>query len=194
MAEHLMTRVMDSRSIFMFVRPLTFLKALLDGAMSDIEGLAERRLSRLHRRLGGMIWRLTDLSPGERVAMSWLSEMMALKNAGDRFPTRVLWKDFDDFLATPQSRLTAALTHFGIGGASDFALKILAGPTMGQYAKAPACKFDVRHREQLLRQAEVRHAAEIRKGMDWLTRAAAAFRAVRDVLDSVDARPDQVKS
>src|SRR5207248_5323408 len=37
-------------------------KALLDGAMSDIECLAEQRLSRLHRGLGGACWRLDEMS------------------------------------------------------------------------------------------------------------------------------------
>src|SRR5205085_12615477 len=70
MAEYLMERVTTSRAIFMFVAPAIFLKALLGGAMSDIEGLAEKRLERLHRRLGKAYWSLSQLSPGERVTMS----------------------------------------------------------------------------------------------------------------------------
>src|SRR5262245_31158189 len=189
MAEHLMARVMDTRSIFMFVRPLTFLKALLDGAMSDIEGLAEQRLSRLHRRLGEAGWQLSDLSPGERVAMSWLSEMLALRAAAARFRARVLWLDFDDFLSAPQDGLAAALNHLAVGAASASAREILAGPTMTRYAKAPAYKFDADHRDQLLRQAEERHVSEIGRGLEWLDRAAAACPAVQNVLDDVTCRP-----
>jgi hypothetical protein len=195
MAEHLMARLPDARSIFMFVQPLTFLKALLDGAMSDVDGLAEQRLSRLHRRLGSQRWPLAELSPGERVAMSWLSEMLALHAAANRCPARVLWLDFDGFLAGAEANLAAALSHLGIAAAIESAREILAGPTMGQYAKAPAYKFDARHREQLLRQAEERHAAEIKKGIDWLDRAAVDFPVVRNVLTAAS-RPtaDHVKS
>jgi len=195
MAEHLMLRLADARSIFMFVRPLTFLKALLDGAMSDIEGLAEQRISRLQRRLGGACRPLAELSAGERVAMSWLSEMLALRQAGIRFSARVLWLDFDKFLAAPESGLTAALAHLGIAAAGADAREILAGPTMSRYAKAPAYTFDARHRDQLLRQAEERHAPEIGKGLAWLDRVAAAFPAVREVLNCAEsASAGQVKS
>src|SRR5262249_32267039 len=95
MAEHLLRRVTAARAVFMFVSPLTFLKALLGGAMSDIVGMAEKRLLRLHRRLGAPYWRIEQFSAGACVAMSWLCEMFALRAAGACFPGRVLWVDFD---------------------------------------------------------------------------------------------------
>jgi hypothetical protein len=183
MAEHLMERVPTSRAIFMFVSPLTFLKALLGGAMSDIAGLAERRLLRLHRRLGASPWQLQQFSAGECVAMSWLSEMFALHSAGARFPDRVLWMDFDRFLETPERELGGALRHFG-ASAGDAAKSLLSGPTMRQYAKAPAHAFDSHLRDQLLRQAEQQYASEIRNGIDWLDRAATAFPSVRKVVEA----------
>ena len=42
MAEHLMERAPAARSVFMFVAPEVFLKALLGGAMSDIDAGAEK--------------------------------------------------------------------------------------------------------------------------------------------------------
>jgi hypothetical protein len=187
MAEHLMERVAGARSIFMFVPPPTFLKALLGGAMSDITGQADKRLARLHRRLGASPWRLDELSAGESVAMSWLSEMSALHAASARFPDRVHWMDFDRFLAAPEAGLVAALRHLGAGAADEAARAILAGPTMRQYAKAPGQAFDAHFRHQLLLQAERQHAAEVRKGLDWLGRAAAALPAVQDVLTAAAA-------
>jgi hypothetical protein len=189
MSKHLMERVANSRAIFMFVSPLTFLKALLDGAMSDIAGMAEKRLFRLQRRLGASYWRLQDLSAGECVAMSWLSEMFALHATAGHFPTRVLWTDFDRFLRAPEAGLVATLRHLGAGAADETAKAVLSGPTMSQYAKAPAHKFDAQLRDQLLRQGEDRHASEIRKGMDWLDRAA-AIPAVLEVLKAT-ASPQQ---
>jgi hypothetical protein len=185
MAEHLMERAAGSRSVFMFVSPLTFLKALLGGAMSDVTGAAEKRLLRLQRRLGAAPWRLSQLSAGECVAMSWLSEMLALHAAGTRFPCRVLWMDFDQFLGASDEGLVAALRHLGAGGADEAARAILSGPTMRRYAKAPAYAFDAGKRHQLLQEAEGRHGSEIGKGMDWLGRAAAAFPAVEELLQAV---------
>jgi hypothetical protein len=173
MADRLMTLAPAARSIFMFVTPDVFLKALLGGAMSDIEAGAGKRLDRLHRRLGEPRWRLADLSPGERVAMSWLSEMAALHAAAERFSTRVLWLDFDRFLAAPAERLAAALTHFDAADADGAARSILAGPTMGQYAKAPTHRFDATVRRQLLDETGRQCATEIANGHNWLDRAAA---------------------
>jgi hypothetical protein len=137
MSEPLMERVANSRSIFMCVSPLTFLKALLGGAMSDITDQAERRLFRLQRRLGAACWRLSDLSAGECVAMSWLSEMFALHAASVRFPARALWIDFDRFLAAPEEGLSASLTHLGADADAAAVRDILSRPAMHQYAKAP---------------------------------------------------------
>jgi hypothetical protein len=172
-ATDLMALAPAARSIFMFVTPEVFLKALLGGAMSDIEASAEKRLARLNRRMDESRWRLADLSPGERVVMSWLSEMTALHTAADRFSCRVLWLDFDDFLAAPAERLAAALAHYGVDAPEPAARAIVAGPTMHHYAKAPAHRFDAALRRQLLDQAGRQHAAEIAKGLAWLDRAVA---------------------
>jgi hypothetical protein len=175
MADQLLTCAPDARAVFMYVAPEVFLRALLGGAMSDVESAAERRLARLRRRLGDVPWGRDDLSPGESVAMSWLVEMTALRAAGDRFPERVLWIDFDRILAAPAEGLVAALRHFGAADADEAARSILAGPTMHRYAKAPAQRFDAGHRAMLLEQAGQQHAGEIAKGLNWLDRAATAL-------------------
>jgi hypothetical protein len=115
---------------------------------------------------------LVDLSPGECVAMSWLSEMAALLAAAEQFPTRVLWLDFDRFLASPAEGLTSVLEHFGAADADVAAQSILAGPTMGQYAKAPTHRFDSTVRRQLLDEATRQHTAEIANGLSWFKSAA----------------------
>jgi hypothetical protein len=171
MAERLMQEVPDSRALLMYVPPESFLKGLLDGAMSDIAGRATSRQSRLKRRLGCDQLPVKPESPGESVAMSWLSEMLALDAAARNFPGRALWFDFERFLAEPETALSRALTHFG--ATPDAAAAILARPTMKQYAKATEHPFDARKRAMLLQQSEQRHAAEIRRGLAWLDRMSA---------------------
>jgi hypothetical protein len=163
-----MERVSAARALFMYVAPEVFLKALLGGAMSDIIAGAERRLARLHRRLGENQWRLADLSSGECVAMTWLSEMTALNAAAERFSFRVLWLDFDQFLAAAETGLAMVLEHFGAGDSVDQARHILDGPTMRQYAKEPAQRFDAAYRRLLLDRAGRDHGGEVVKGLRWL--------------------------
>jgi hypothetical protein len=54
---------------------------------------------------------------------------------------------------------------------------------MNRYAKAPKYAYDSGLRSELLAQSARRFEVEIRRGMDWLEAAAAAFPRVRKVLD-----------
>jgi hypothetical protein len=182
LSEQLLERQPTARAVAMYVSPLVFLPALLGGAMSDITGLATQRLKRLERRLGAPLGQREQLSPGEQVAMSWLCEMLALQAAGDRFGDRVLWLDFDRFLADPPTHLQAAHEHFGAATSAEQVGRILAGPTMQRYAKAPTHEFDANTRRQLLAQAASEHAAEIEKGLCWLEQTASAIPAARRLL------------
>jgi hypothetical protein len=195
-ADELLDRVSDSRALLIYVAPETFLKALLDGAMSDITGKAADRLNRLTSRLGPNSWRAEEMSPGESVAQSWLCEMLALNSAALRFPARTYWLNFDRFLESPESGLASVLSHFGCSDSAAASRRIIAEPVMHQYAKAPECRFDRQTREGLLIRSEQRHREEIRKGLTWLDQAASTFHPVRDLLHFVStaSRRDHAKS
>ncbi len=185
MAEMLLERVAGAKAIFMYVAPEVFLPQLLGGAMVDIEGKAASRLERLHRRLGEPVWKLEALSPGERVAMSWLSEMLSLQAAASRFGSRCQWLDFDDFLSEPQAHLVAGLTHLDLDDAPSQAQAVLAGPLMKQYSKATQFEFDAGSRAKILEEARVKHGAEIARGLAWLDGAATQWPRVRTLLAEV---------
>jgi hypothetical protein len=105
--------------------------------------------------------------------MTWLCEMTALHAAAARFAGRMLWLDFDRFLAAPAERLADVLRHFKAADADAAARAILSGPIMGQYAKGPAQRFDAEFRRRLLDQAGRQHAVEVERGLAWLGQAAA---------------------
>lgn len=182
MAEDLLRRVPDARAICMHVSPQVFLPALLGGAMIDIDSNAATRLARLRGRLGDQSWTLKSLSPGERVAMSWLTEMLAVRSAAAAFPGRVLWIDFDEFLSEPDRGLTGALRHLGLPGSNAEAAAMLAGPAMHRYSKQPERRYDAETRGELLQAAMRAHAAEIARGLKWLEESAATFPAAAEVV------------
>ncbi len=161
----LLSSVPNSRALLMYVRPETFLPALLDGAMSDITSQAEARLQRLQRRGWLIGLTLSDLSPGECVAMSWLTEMVSLADAARWSPEKTLWLDFDDFLMKPELHLQASFEHFGIH--TDVA-SLLAGPMMQRYAKKPEVNYDASFRSKLLVQSQQKFSDEISRGLAWL--------------------------
>ena len=70
------------------------------------------------------------------------------------------------------------LRHFDIDATAAEANAILEGPDMRRYSKAPEYAYDAALRRQVLQQARALHAAEIRRGLAWLDRAAKKWPAI----------------
>ncbi len=164
----MLSAVPDSRALLVYVPAETFLPALLDGVMSDITSNADSRLQRLQRKglLCGLA--LSDLSPGESVAMSWLSEMASLEAVSNKFPNRTRWLDFDQFLTQPHEHLRDSFAHFGLQ--ADVA-RLISGTMMQRYAKKPEVKYDTSFRSNLLAASREKFHLEISRGLDWLKKA-----------------------
>jgi len=183
LAESFLSRAALPRALFLTVSPVNFLATILGGENSPAEArmLAPSRLTRLTKRTGAA-WRLEALSPGEMVAMGWACEMTALTRAAEIAAERVLWMDFDRFLAEPQPHLARAFAHFGIGAAPAAVEAILAGPDMQRYSKAPEHPYDAGIRAEVLREAQRIAGEEIARGQRWLDAAAQENPAIAAVL------------
>jgi hypothetical protein len=170
LAAPILAAAQDAIAIFMFVDPQAYLRTILAGANSrtEIRQLGVTRLRRLERRLGPGGLRRDPQAEGEWIAMSWLCEMTALREAADRFETRVRWINFDRFLMQPHSGLAEILGALGTRPAAREVETLVTGPLMQRYSKAPEYAYDATVRQELLRSAEREHADEIRRGIDWL--------------------------
>lgn len=166
----------SARAVLMVSRPRVHLAAILAGDASRMElGVnASMRLARLHRRLGAQPWRLENMSDGEKAAMSWACEAAALTSLAARFPDRVLWLEFDAFLADPEPGLAAVLDRLHGAAPEDTLEALLGSGHLGRYAKAPNHAFNADARRAILAQATAEHGQEIDRGMSWLEAAAAA--------------------
>lgn len=163
----------DARAVLVFSSPLAYLRCILGGPNSRVESrtLAPSRLARLRSRLG------SDGSPepqseGEAIAMSWLSEMTALRRTAAGFGPRILWVDFDAFLAAPAAGLDRILRALGAAPELREIEALLAGPWLRRYSKAPEHAYDAALRRMVLESADREHGAEVRRGMEWLERLA----------------------
>jgi len=174
--------VAAARAVFVTVPPHTFLQSLLGGKISDIASRSAARSLRLQRRLGDAQWQVASLSPGETVAMSWLCEVLALREAASQAPDRAIWLDFDRFLDEPRRTLLSVFQHLGVDAEDETVDDVLAGPTMRRHSKSPERYFDAQMRSELLKRAEREHSVEIRKGLAWLEHLAAAQPLVADAL------------
>jgi len=184
MAPLLMRLNPSASAILMLVAPQVYLAGILAGDNSRQESKANAlmRLARLHRRIGAQPWRLEAMSEGELAAMSWLSEVAALAAVAKAFPGRVLWLDFEGFLARPAAGLTACLSRLH-GQVSETEVAAMArSPDLTRYSKAPEHAYDADLRRRVLAQARAEHGLEINKGLDWLDAAMNAHPALAEAV------------
>jgi hypothetical protein len=178
-AESILESDGDARAIFMFTSALAYLRCILGGPNSRIESrmLAPSRLARLRGRLGESAL-LEPQSEGEWIAMSWLCEMACLRQAATRFDSRIVWVDFDAFLSAPVPGLAALLRALGATPSAVEVERLVAGPVMGRYSKAPEHEYNAALRQSVLELADREHGAESRRGMQWLASLAGRHRLI----------------
>ncbi|MBI3675589.1 MAG: hypothetical protein HY243_03115 [Proteobacteria bacterium] len=182
-ASSLLSRAYKPKAIFMFAPAEVYLATILGGANSRQEArmLAPLRLRRLHKRLGGGAWTLSALSEGEMIAMSWACEMAALTEAARVAPGRVMWIDFNDFLAIPGQYLKAVFRRLDIEASDEEVQRIAESDEMRRYSKAPEHSYDAKLRRDVLNQAREQFEAEIGWGLNWIERAAGEFPLLKEV-------------
>ena len=169
-AEPILTTDPEAAAVFMFSPALAYLRCILGGPNSRIESraLAPSRLARLRSRLGSESGLTEPRSEGEWIAMSWLCEMTCLRQAATRFSSRIVWIDFDIFLSAPAPGLAELLRTLGATPGAAELQRLVSGPLMRRYAKAPEHEYDAALRRKVLESADREHGAEIRRGMQWL--------------------------
>ena len=176
----------EAVAVLVFAEPLAYLRGILagDNSRAETRTLAPARLRRLLRRLEPGTWHSDPRSEGEQVAMSWLSEMLALAAAAREHPAQVLWVEFDAFLREPAPALARILRALGAEPAPGEIEALLAGPLMREYSKAPEHAYDAALRREVLEAADFNHGAQIAGGMQWLAAVAAQHAPVRALLES----------
>lgn len=172
----LMAAFPSARAILMFTPPIAYMAAILGGPATHAElpSVSPMRRARLERRLGATIPAAGSMSAGEMAALGWACEIAALGAIAERFGERVMWLDFERFLADPEAGLARALRHLRGEAAAREAAGLLAGPDLHRYSKAPEHPFDAGTRARLLSAARREHAAEIERGVAWLNAAGGA--------------------
>ncbi len=170
----------SARAILMFVAPSVYLAGILAGPASRDEARINgpMRLQRLHRRIGRSAWRLEGMGEGELAALGWLCEIMALAQIAEAFPQRILWLEFEGFLARPDAGLAACLQRLQGQVPPQDVQRLASSPDLKRYSKDPQHAYDADLRRRVLAQAAQAHGAQIARGLDWLNAAGRAWPAL----------------
>lgn len=166
-----------------------YLPTILAGEASvqETHVMAGLRLKRLTYHLGEPPARLWELSLAQRVAMSWLCELVTLfKACRESVSANIQWLDFETFLLEPEDVLTGLAEHFGHLLFKQKASELISGPIMASYSKAPEHDYSPDLRKQLLDQANRNHADDILAAIRWADNVATQFPLVADAMNWIE--------
>ena len=182
-----------STALFLYASPVSYLASILAGQNSwqTLAALSEIRLARLQSRCPGLTADLGGMHDGLKAALGWACEMTSLERAAAAMPAgRVLWTDFDAFLADPLRHFTAIAGHFGIELAESDARAICEGPLMRRYSKALEYEYSPEIRRAMLAEARARHDRAIRDALDWLGDGASRYPAMAQAIRRAQGKGD----
>lgn len=170
LAQTLLMKLSDSRTVFLNLRPEPYLATHLAGANTptDLRGMGDERLRRLSSLTIAPLPSMEQLSLGELTAMTWLVETLTHARARAAYPERTLMLDFDDFLGAPGACVGKIAQHFGAPWSPELERRIPESPAFSRYSKAPEHQYSPALRQAVLNQARAMHGSEIRRGLRWL--------------------------
>lgn len=167
---HLLKARDASRAVYLSMAPEPFMAAILcqEGSLLDIRGHATERIRRLSSLGGPIPGNLYELSPGELVAASWLSEALTRELMSRELGERVLLLDFDEMLADLPSTLERVLQHLGLPFENSQAERLAKSPVLRQYSKAPDHEYSANLRQQMIEESRQQNRVEIERGLTFL--------------------------
>jgi hypothetical protein len=183
-APALLDRSAAARGVYLNVAAEPYLATLLAGANSplDLRGHAAERMRRLQAQIRAPLRPVHELSPGELAAMSWLAESLTQRETLSRHPERILRLDFDRLLADVPGTLRQVLVQLRLPDDPLTVERIIRGPVLSRYSKAPEHAYGPEQRATLLNDARRIHREEIARGMRWLEEIARTEPAAAAVL------------
>jgi hypothetical protein len=128
-------------------------------------------MERLHAALGYQRWRLAAMSPGEIVAMNWLSEMLTLALVSRVHQGRVHWVDFNIYLSQPGLELAGMAKHIGAAWAEQDGEALHKSGIMARYSKTDGVAYDATSRGAELAAIRSSRSEDIASGLAWMQAA-----------------------
>lgn len=175
-----------ARAICLSMSLQNYLAVILGGPASfaDVRGQAGERMRRMENQLGEAPKAIYEMSPGELVATSWVTENLTHQALAEQGGDRVLKIDFDKLLERPVPVLEQVLAHLNIAGGGEMAGRMAHSPIMGRYAKAPEHAYSRQLRDDVIHQAMQTHGTEIKRGERFVDTLAERYEAVTKLVEN----------
>ena len=175
-ADDILDQTEESKAIFVYTALEPYMATLLKGEGGDVVRAAPGRLKRLNSMVDGDGFILHKMSRGEIIAMTWVTEMLTLNQVAQSRANRVLWLDFDSYLADPSKHLPGLLKHLEIRHSNADLDRVLSSDIHSKYAKSTTpedyCAEDrMKDIERVLRDSK----DDIESGKRWIDSAASAI-------------------
>lgn len=184
LANDLLTR--SAKALFLYTSLERYLQTILAGEASikEADALADLRLLRLNRYLEQVQIKKSELSLVQKIALGWLCEMTTLVQSFDsQHQAKIRWMDFDAFLSNPIEQLKSTSDHFGLETPIEETAKLINGPIMNRYSKAPEYEYSPSLREDLLAEAAQNHSLAIQDTMHWVEKMAKQDKAIARTME-----------
>lgn len=176
----------STTALFLYTSLERYLQTILAGEASikEADALADLRLLRLNRYLEQTQINKSELSQVQKIALGWLCEMTTLVEASEScHQAKIKWMDFDVFLSNPIEQLRSTADHFGLETPSEELSRLVNGPIMNRYSKAPEYEYSSSLREDLLAEAAQNHSLAIRDTMQWVEKMAGQEQLISRALE-----------
>jgi hypothetical protein len=175
-----------SRAVFLHVSPRAYVETILGGDSSrqELAVLTPSRIARLAGRCPGLVLNPQAMTEAQKAAVGWTCEMTSLARAASLLgPERVLWIDFDGFLARPAETLVEAAGFLSHAVPPEAAEALAAGPLMRRYSKALEYDYSPALRREVLADARRRFGRDIDQALAGLAGLGQRWPAVAGVLE-----------
>ncbi len=130
----------------------------------DIDGFIQAHMQDLIKRFPELEFRIPTLNATQKIAITWLTHMLAFLDAEITSPQQVMLMNFEHWLTAPEQHTATITDHLDMQSVSSHTLK----RWLGCYAKNPAQPYSPDQRRARLAYSTNQNAAQILAARLWL--------------------------
>jgi hypothetical protein len=106
------------------------------GGLQDLRANAQSRMRRLRHLVPSFDRKLYNMNWGQIAAMSWLCEILTIRQVCDQPNVQLKWLNFDEFMRSPQEQARDLAQHLDLEWDEQTDSLLASSGVLGKYSKA----------------------------------------------------------